>query len=312
MKHTTAKMSVLSMPLFLVSIAYAQAFTYNQSFDALPTTGAATEITGTGALTNQGALVAISTTGAAWQAARILGSGSTVVKLNVDTGSLSSGSIFSYGATASTNRSLGSLASGTTAPAFGVGLTNTTGSVLGTVTINFKAQQWRSPSNSSATSLGVVNTLSFAYGLSSGEITSDKFLSAAAMTPDVNGNIVSNPTSGTTTATVGLVELSTNTVTLTGLTWNDGDVLYLRWQDANDAANDAGLAIDDLAIIADIAGENTCPSDLDGSRNVDSGDVSLVLLDVGPCQGCAADLDGSGDVDSGDVSMVLLESGPCP
>ena len=311
MKHTTAKMSVLAMPLFLASIACAQAFTYNQSFDALPTTGAATEITGTGALTNQGALVAISTTGAAWQATRLLGSGSTVVKLNVDTGSGNSGAMCSYGATASVNRSLGCIASGTTAPAFGVGLTNTTGSVLGTVTINFKAQQWRSPSNSSATSLGVVNTLSFAYGLSSSGITSDKFLSAAAMTPDVNGNVVSNPTSGTTAA-VGLVELSPNTVTLTGLTWNNGDVLYLRWQDLNDAANDAGLAIDDLAIIADIAGENTCPSDLDGSRNVDSGDVSLVLLDVGPCQGCAADLDGSGDVDSGDVSMVLLESGPCP
>jgi len=255
--------------------------------------------------------VAISTTGSTWQAARILGSGSTAVKLTVDTGIGNSGSIFSYGATASTNRSLGSLASGTTTPAFGVGLTNTTGSVLGTVTITFKAQQWRSPSNATATSLGVVNTLSFAYGLSSGGITSDKFLSAAAMTPDVNGNVVSNPTPGTTAA-VGLVELRTNTVTLTGLTWNDGDVLYLRWQDANDASNDAGLAIDDLVITADIAGENTCPSDLDGSRNVDSGDVSLVLLDVGPCQGCAADLDGSGDVDSGDVSMVLLDSGPCP
>ena len=311
MKHTTAKISVLSMPLFLASIACAQAFTYNQSFDALPTSGAATDITGTGAATNQGALVAISTTGATWQAARILGSGSTAVKLTVDTGIGNSGSIFSYGATASTNRSLGSLASGTTTPAFGVGLTNTTGSVLGTVTITFKAQQWRSPSNATATSLGVVNTLSFAYGLSSGGITSDKFLSAAAMVKEVNGNVVSNPTPGTTAA-VGLVELSTNTVTLTGLTWNDGDVLYLRWQDANDASNDAGLAIDDLAITADIAGENTCPSDLDGSRNVDSGDVSLVLLDVGPCQGCTSDLDGSGDVDSGDVSMVLLDSGPCP
>ena len=312
MKHTTAKMSVLAMPLFLASIACAQAFTYNQSFDALPTTGAATEITGTGALTNQGALVAISTTGAAWQAARILGSGSTVVKLNVDTGSGNSGAMGSYGAAASANRSLGCIASGTTAPAFGVGLTNTTGSVLGTVTITFKAQQWRSPSNSTATSLGVVNTLAFAYGLSSNGITSDKFLSAAAMTADANGNVVSGPTSGTTTSTVGLVELATNTVTLTGLTWNDGDVLYLRWQDVNDAANDAGLAIDDLAITADVASANVCPADLDGSMVVDSGDVALVLLESGPCDSCAADIDGSGVVDSGDVALVLLESGPCP
>ncbi len=40
---------------------------------------------------------------------------------------------------------------------------------------------------------------------------------------------------------------------------------------------------------------------------VDSGDVSLVLLDFGACDGCITDLDGSGDVDGGDVSLVLLE-----
>ena len=54
-----------------------------------------------------------------------------------------------------------------------------------------------------------------------------------------------------------------------------------------------------------------CFGDLDGSGEVDSGDVSLCLLDAGPCQGCATDLDGSGEVDSGDVSLVLLSSGPC-
>ena len=55
-----------------------------------------------------------------------------------------------------------------------------------------------------------------------------------------------------------------------------------------------------------------CLSDLDGSGMVDSGDVSLVLLDIGICNGCATDRDGSGMVDSGDVSMVLLDSGVCP
>ena len=89
-------------------------------------------------------------------------------------------------------------------------------------------------------------------------------------------------------------------------------MLYLRWQDVNDAANDAGLAIDDLAITADVASANFCPADLDGSMVVDSGDVALVLLESGPCDSCAADIDGSGVVDSGDVALVLLESGPCP
>ena len=54
-----------------------------------------------------------------------------------------------------------------------------------------------------------------------------------------------------------------------------------------------------------------CFGDLDGSTEVDSGDVSLVLLDTGPCAGCPTDLDGSGEVDSGDVSLVLLSTGSC-
>jgi hypothetical protein len=47
--------------------------------------------------------------------------------------------------------------------------------------------------------------------------------------------------------------------------------------------------------------------DFNGDRIVDSSDVSLMLLDFGPCSGCATDLDGSGEVDSADVSLQLLE-----
>ena len=54
-----------------------------------------------------------------------------------------------------------------------------------------------------------------------------------------------------------------------------------------------------------------CLGDLDGSREVDAGDVSITLLEFGDCAGCEADLDNSGTVDSGDVSLVLLNSGAC-
>jgi len=54
-----------------------------------------------------------------------------------------------------------------------------------------------------------------------------------------------------------------------------------------------------------------CFGDLDGSGDVGSGDVALLLLDYGPCLGCLADLDGSGNVDFGDVALVLLSTGPC-
>lgn len=47
--------------------------------------------------------------------------------------------------------------------------------------------------------------------------------------------------------------------------------------------------------------------DFNGDRLVDSSDVSIMLLDFGPCGGCITDLDGSGEVDASDVSLELLE-----
>ena len=51
----------------------------------------------------------------------------------------------------------------------------------------------------------------------------------------------------------------------------------------------------------------TCiAEDLDCSGVVDSADVSLILLSMGPCDGCREDLDASGLVDSADVALALL------
>jgi hypothetical protein len=51
--------------------------------------------------------------------------------------------------------------------------------------------------------------------------------------------------------------------------------------------------------------------DLDGSGDVSAGDISILLLDFGPCSGCASDIDGDGFVTAGDISLVLLFEGPC-
>ena len=55
-----------------------------------------------------------------------------------------------------------------------------------------------------------------------------------------------------------------------------------------------------------------CLGDVDGSGEVDSGDVAIVILDFGVCVGCPTDLDESTQVDSADVALVLLFSGTCP
>ena len=55
----------------------------------------------------------------------------------------------------------------------------------------------------------------------------------------------------------------------------------------------------------------TCFGDIDGSLEVDNGDVAFALLDFGVCGGCPTDLDGTGEVDFGDVALILLSTGPC-
>ena len=58
---------------------------------------------------------------------------------------------------------------------------------------------------------------------------------------------------------------------------------------------------------------NSCVGDLDHNHVLDSGDVSMVLLNIGmiTMPGDPLDLDNNGVVDSGDVSLILLNSGPC-
>jgi hypothetical protein len=56
---------------------------------------------------------------------------------------------------------------------------------------------------------------------------------------------------------------------------------------------------------------SACFGDIDGSGEVDNGDVAFALLDYGPCPGCLSDLDGTGEVDFGDVALILLSTGPC-
>lgn len=55
-----------------------------------------------------------------------------------------------------------------------------------------------------------------------------------------------------------------------------------------------------------------CPEDLDDDGEVGTSDLSIILLEFGPCSGCAADLDGDGEVSGSDLSLALLAFGACP
>ena len=57
--------------------------------------------------------------------------------------------------------------------------------------------------------------------------------------------------------------------------------------------------------------DSPCFEDLDGNGEVGGGDISVMLLDFGPCPGCGADLDQDGEVSGSDLSLMLLSFGPC-
>jgi hypothetical protein len=65
---------------------------------------------------------------------------------------------------------------------------------------------------------------------------------------------------------------------------------------------------DDVSVDKTDFSQAVIEGDLDGDGVVGTADLSLILLDFGPCPGspCPADLDGSGEVDPGDVSLLLL------
>ena len=50
--------------------------------------------------------------------------------------------------------------------------------------------------------------------------------------------------------------------------------------------------------------------DLDLNGIIDTADLSLMLLDFGPCPNCPDDFDGDGDVTTADIALLLLNFGP--
>jgi hypothetical protein len=56
--------------------------------------------------------------------------------------------------------------------------------------------------------------------------------------------------------------------------------------------------------------EGAALGDLDLNGIIDTADLSLMLLDFGPCPSCPDDFDGDGDVTTADIALLLLNFGP--
>jgi hypothetical protein len=157
-------------------------------------------------------------------------------------GSLNTGDTYSYGLNASTDRALGSLATGTLAPVYlGAKILNNTGTTVNALEITYIGEQWRLGSN------GIVDSLRF-------ELSTDATsLNTGTWIPYNSLNFVSPITTGTTGALNGNNPLNRVFISdeITGFTAiPNGANVWIRWVDEDiPSAGDHGLAIDSLTII---------------------------------------------------------------
>ncbi|OAQ41861.1 hypothetical protein A5893_01720 [Pedobacter psychrophilus] len=200
--------------------------TYSEDFNGLILSGTGSTWTDNGSIPN-------------WYAASV--STNPKTSYSASTGSANTGDLYSLGSSATTERALGSLVSGSTGSIYyGQRLKNATGAQINSLSVSYTGEQWRQVDGSTA------QTLSFSYQVSSSPITnlitgtwinvsslnftSPKF--GVLTTGAIDGNLAANKTAITAIFNVAIPA---------------GSEIMLRFSDVDDAGNDAALGIDNFS-----------------------------------------------------------------
>lgn len=165
-------------------------------------------------------------------------------KYKVGNGSTNNGDTYSFGANGSSDRALGSIASGSLKPIFGASFINNTGGDITGFTISYSGEQWRLGRDSIHR-----DSLIFQYSTTAAGVgdagTTDTWVTDTSLM--LNSIIISG--------TVGMLDgnAPSNSVFKTGtVTFStpvaDGATFVIRWKDWDIKGADDGLAIDDLTI----------------------------------------------------------------
>ena len=163
-------------------------------------------------------------------------------------GASNSGDTYSYGADGSSNRSFGSLLSGSLSPSFGCHIVNNTGSVITTLEVSFTGKMWRLSNNT-----GRLDRLEFSYSQNATSLNTGTWMDVSQL------HFETPSTSGSTGARDGndpanQQELST---TISGILIEPGSSIWIKWEDFNATGADDGLAIDDFSITPKGQSSNT-------------------------------------------------------
>jgi hypothetical protein len=185
---------------------------------------------------------------AGWQAARVSGTATTTFALYAKDGTSGTGRLYSFGGISIQERALGSVASGTVTAGFGLELKNDSQDTFTSLTVSFDREVWRNQSAAAA------DSLSFAYGLASAGIGSGNYLTNTLMSafPALDAISPAELGNATSAGRNGNADALAVSATITGLTWEPGDSLFLRWNDFDNTGTDAGIGIDQLRIIATV------------------------------------------------------------
>jgi hypothetical protein len=296
------------------TVAFDGTTAYTQDFNTLPTNpttnyrtwfddNASPPVTGGGSSSSPGAGLAGWFIQSTLQNSVATGS---YQRFRVSTGSQNTGSIYSFGSSLSdVDRALGSIGSTTVKTQYyALRLQNTSNQVITSFTLTYDGEQYRDGGNSS----GAAQTLSFGYSVEAGSIQDSTFTDVTALdftspvhgtsSATLNGNMAANRTPGITS-------------TISGLNWEPGQDLWLRWTDVDNSGNDHGLAIDNVVFtgtlsgVSGVAGSPTWKTDADGTWG--AGDTSNWLNANAPT-GSAGGLVRLGSQITADRTVTLATS----
>ncbi len=203
--------------------------TYSQNFDSLAGSGTVN-------WTNNFTL-------AGWYAAKGSADAPSYI---ASAGTGTSGSIYSFGTNGinpASDRALGSVASSSTAYAYGVRFTNDTALTQSNIVLSFTGEQWRNANL-------VTNTLAFSYQISSTPLTNADAINSQTWSAFASLNFNSPNIAGGSAIDGNAPanrQIFTNII-LTGAVVQPGQEIFLRWRDTDDSGSDAGIALDDLTV----------------------------------------------------------------
>ena len=167
-------------------------------------------------------------------------------------GDFNGGSAYSYGATGSTERALGSLTSGNLSPIYlGAFFTNGLGSAITGLSFAYTGEQWRAGNAAD-------DRLTFQYSLNATAVNNGTWTELSSLT---FAPLVVNGLTGTAALLDGNLAANQRALTgsLSGLNIASGSGFAIRWVDTDRTGNDIGFGVDDFSLTATAQAEAAVP-----------------------------------------------------